>query len=150
MNHYFPSLEYAPSLYILTSTEAPYQIGPLTSTNLDLEKYKKGGGSMMHIEQVAIAASDQSTILYGSIVMISTYGHSQLKTGHPVRSAIHKQLNGRLVLRWVTTWESLLLYVLLTHGDTILYPLVFLEFCSLQPRARHVPKFFARLYEASA
>ncbi|KAG9940680.1 methionine aminopeptidase, partial [Aureobasidium melanogenum] len=38
---------------------------------------------------------------------------SQLKTGHPVRSAIHKQLNGRLVLRWVTTWESLLLYVLL-------------------------------------
>ncbi|KAG9557554.1 hypothetical protein KCU71_g11730, partial [Aureobasidium melanogenum] len=36
----------------------------------------------------------------------------QLKTGHPVRSAIHKQLNGRLVLRWVTTWESLLLYVL--------------------------------------
>ncbi|KAH0148222.1 hypothetical protein KCU67_g11534, partial [Aureobasidium melanogenum] len=40
-----------------------------------------------------------------------TYGHSQLKTGHPVRSAIHKQLNGRLVLRWVTTWESLLLYV---------------------------------------
>jgi hypothetical protein len=43
----------------------------------------------------------------------STYGHSQLKTGHPVRSAIHKQMNGRLVLRWVTTWESLLLYVLL-------------------------------------
>ncbi|KAG9514099.1 hypothetical protein KCV07_g8313, partial [Aureobasidium melanogenum] len=41
-----------------------------------------------------------------------TYVHSQLKTGHPVRSAIHKQLNGRLVLRWVTTWESLLLYVL--------------------------------------
>ncbi|KAH0141700.1 hypothetical protein KCU67_g14376, partial [Aureobasidium melanogenum] len=43
---------------------------------------------------------------------VSTYGHSQLKTGHPVRSAIHKQLNGRLVLRWVTTWESLRLYVL--------------------------------------
>ncbi|KAH0404018.1 hypothetical protein KCU89_g1553, partial [Aureobasidium melanogenum] len=40
---------------------------------------------------------------------------SQLKTGHPVRSAIHKQLNGRLVLRWVTTWESLLLYVLFLH-----------------------------------
>jgi len=27
-----------------------------------------------------------------------------------LRSAIHKQLNGRLVLRWVTTWESLVLY----------------------------------------
>ncbi|KAG9512990.1 hypothetical protein KCV07_g9043, partial [Aureobasidium melanogenum] len=51
-------------------------------------------------------------------------GHSQLKTGHPVRSAIHKQLNGRLVLRWVTTWESLLLYVLhlllLRPTDTVL------------------------------
>ncbi|KAH0387263.1 C-24(28) sterol reductase, partial [Aureobasidium melanogenum] len=42
------------------------------------------------------------------IPYVVTYGHSQLKTGHPVRSAIHKQLNGRLVLRWVTTWESLL------------------------------------------
>ena len=46
------------------------------------------------------------------VYVFGTYGHSQLKTGHPVRSAIHKQLNGRLVLRWVTTWESLLLYVL--------------------------------------
>ncbi|KAG9656403.1 hypothetical protein KCU64_g5906, partial [Aureobasidium melanogenum] len=44
----------------------------------------------------------------GKLWTSSTYGHSQLKTGHPVRSAIHKQLNGRLVLRWVTTWESLL------------------------------------------
>jgi hypothetical protein len=50
--------------------------------------------------------------LYADVSTSSTYGHSQLKTGHPVRSAIHKQLNGRLVLRWVTTWESLLLYVL--------------------------------------
>ena len=51
-------------------------------------------------------------IILEKIQILSTYGHSQLKTGHPVRSAIHKQLNGRLVLRWVTTWESLLLYVL--------------------------------------
>ena len=51
-------------------------------------------------------------IMYVKNRKSSTYGHSQLKTGHPVRSAIHKQLNGRLVLRWVTTWESLLLYVL--------------------------------------
>ncbi|KEQ80427.1 hypothetical protein M438DRAFT_281707, partial [Aureobasidium pullulans EXF-150] len=50
--------------------------------------------------------------MYAVFSLTSTYGHSQLKTGHPVRSAIHKQLNGRLVLRWVTTWESLLLYVL--------------------------------------
>ncbi|KAG9823919.1 hypothetical protein KCU98_g16451, partial [Aureobasidium melanogenum] len=51
-------------------------------------------------------------IIFDQMLLSSTYGHSQLKTGHPVRSAIHKQLNGRLVLRWVTTWESLLLYVL--------------------------------------
>ncbi|KAG9522782.1 hypothetical protein KCU93_g6815, partial [Aureobasidium melanogenum] len=44
---------------------------------------------------------------FWDVCVSSTYGHSQLKTGHPVRSAIHKQLNGRLVLRWVTTWESL-------------------------------------------
>ncbi|KAG9998148.1 hypothetical protein KCU78_g16586, partial [Aureobasidium melanogenum] len=48
-------------------------------------------------------------------------GHSQLKTGHPVRSAIHKQLNGRLVLRWVTTWESLLLYVFFFFCISILF-----------------------------
>jgi hypothetical protein len=53
-----------------------------------------------------------SIYIFSEINRIFTYGHSQLKTGHPVRSAIHKQLNGRLVLRWVTTWESLLLYVL--------------------------------------
>ncbi|KAG9943930.1 hypothetical protein KCU85_g8386, partial [Aureobasidium melanogenum] len=36
-------------------------------------------------------------IIYANNTLLSTYGHSQLKTGHPVRSAIHKQLNGRLV-----------------------------------------------------
>ncbi len=33
------------------------------------------------------------------------------RTGHPVRSAIHKLLIGRLVVGSVTTSESLLLYV---------------------------------------
>ncbi|KAH0277786.1 hypothetical protein KCU91_g2935, partial [Aureobasidium melanogenum] len=56
--------------------------------------------------------------------------HSQLKTGHPVRSAIHKQLNGRLVLRWVTTWESLLLYVLF-----VLLLFVLLTACYPGPKA---------------
>ena len=41
-----------------------------------------------------------------------TYGHRQLKARDPVRSPIFKQLTARLVLRWVTTWESLVLYVL--------------------------------------
>ncbi|KAH0401228.1 hypothetical protein KCU89_g4377, partial [Aureobasidium melanogenum] len=56
-----------------------------------------------------IMGSGRSIVILHKIYYPSTYGHSQLKTGHPVRSAIHKQLNGRLVLRWVTTWESLLL-----------------------------------------
>ena len=42
----------------------------------------------------------------------STYDHRLRKTGHPVRSAIHKPQIGRLVVGWVTTSESLLLYVL--------------------------------------
>ncbi|KAG9649601.1 hypothetical protein KCU64_g9374, partial [Aureobasidium melanogenum] len=62
--------------------------------------------------------------------------HSQLKTGHPVRSAIHKQLNGRLVLRWVTTWESLLLYVLiffyLSQSASIASSFLCLFICELQ------------------
>jgi hypothetical protein len=62
---------------------------------------------VLEVEGPRIARDIFVTIQYSS-----TYGHSQLKTGHPVRSVIHKQLNGRLVLRWVTTWKSLLPYVL--------------------------------------
>ncbi|OAL55019.1 hypothetical protein IQ07DRAFT_283982 [Pyrenochaeta sp. DS3sAY3a] len=40
-----------------------------------------------------------------------TYDHRTLKTELPVRSAVLKQCTGRLVVRWVTTRESLLLYV---------------------------------------
>jgi hypothetical protein len=61
---------------------------------------------------VRCACLQMHGIIHAESSSFITYGHSQLKTGHPVRSAIHKQLNGRLVLRWVTTWESLLLYVL--------------------------------------
>ncbi|KAH0031549.1 hypothetical protein KCU78_g2802, partial [Aureobasidium melanogenum] len=55
-----------------------------------------------------MSAQPAQSYIFLKLHKSSTYGHSQLKTGHPVRSAIHKQLNGRLVLRWVTTWESLL------------------------------------------
>ena len=41
----------------------------------------------------------------------STYDHRLRRIGHPVRSAIHKPQIGRLVVGWVTTSESLLLYV---------------------------------------
>lgn len=49
-----------------------------------------------------------------------TYGHRSQNTRDPVRSPIFKLRTGRLVLRWVTTWESRLLYVLL-FGSTSKY-----------------------------
>jgi hypothetical protein len=44
-------------------------------------------------------------------------GHSQLESEHSVCSAMHKHLYGRILLQWVNTWESLLLYVFLLHKD---------------------------------
>ena len=44
-------------------------------------------------------------------VILSTYDHRTLKIRLPVRSAIYKQCTGGLVVRWVTTSESPLLYV---------------------------------------
>jgi hypothetical protein len=40
-----------------------------------------------------------------------TYDHRALKTRLPVRSALFKQRTGGLVVRWVTTSEYPLLYV---------------------------------------
>jgi hypothetical protein len=42
-------------------------------------------------------------------LMLFSYGHRTLKTRLPVRSALVKQCIARLVLWWVTTWESLVL-----------------------------------------
>jgi hypothetical protein len=51
-------------------------------------------------------------ILYiGSFCKIDTYDHRILRTRLPVRSALFKQDTGGLVVRWVTTSESPLLYV---------------------------------------
>jgi hypothetical protein len=51
-------------------------------------------------------------LIFTSSVLPSTYGHRLQNTGHPVRSGIHKlQIDG-LVVRWVTTCEYPLLYVL--------------------------------------
>ncbi|PYH50463.1 hypothetical protein BO96DRAFT_491455 [Aspergillus niger CBS 101883] len=46
---------------------------------------------------------------------MSTYDHRVWKTGLPVRSAVLKPHAGRLVVGWVTTSESLLLYVFLFY-----------------------------------
>ena len=43
--------------------------------------------------------------------MAGTYDHRVWKTGLPVRSAVLKPHAGRLVVGWVTTSESRLLYV---------------------------------------
>ncbi|KAH8587490.1 hypothetical protein B0O99DRAFT_526677, partial [Bisporella sp. PMI_857] len=44
------------------------------------------------------------------------------RTGHPVRSAIHKPQIGRLVVGWVTTSESLLLYVFCFFFPSLFLP----------------------------
>ncbi len=49
--------------------------------------------------------------MYSCRTNFSTYDHRHQRTGHPVRSAIHKLVIGRLVVGSVTTSESLLLYV---------------------------------------
>jgi hypothetical protein len=41
--------------------------------------------------------------------IFNSYGHRTLKARLPVRSALVKQCIARLVLWWVTTWESLVL-----------------------------------------
>ncbi|RAL06919.1 hypothetical protein BO97DRAFT_357695 [Aspergillus homomorphus CBS 101889] len=49
--------------------------------------------------------------MISSTLTSSTYDHRVWKTGLPVRSAVLKPHAGRLVVGWVTTSESLLLYV---------------------------------------
>ena len=51
--------------------------------------------------------------IYSELVFVpNTYEHRKWKTGLPVRSAVLKPLAGRLVVGWVTTSESRLLYVI--------------------------------------
>lgn len=49
----------------------------------------------------------------------STYDHRLRRIGHPVRSAIHKPQIGGLVVGWVTTSESPLLYVLFCRLERV-------------------------------
>ena len=52
-----------------------------------------------------------SRVMYLACARNGTYDHRLVRTGHPVRSAILKHQIGRSVVGWVTTSESLLLYV---------------------------------------
>ena len=65
---------------------------------------------------------------------ISTYDHRVWRTGLPVRSAVLKPHAGRLVVWWVTTCESLLLYVLFLR-----YLLFF--FASVYATPTSIPRF---------
>ena len=62
------------------------------------------------------------------ILDYSTYDHRVWRTGLPVRSAVLKPHAGRLVVGWVTTSESLLLYVFIIF---YLYFFLFLGFSAL-------------------
>ena len=41
--------------------------------------------------------------------LTNVFGHRTMKISHPVRSAVNKHRIDRLVLQWVTMWESRLL-----------------------------------------
>ena len=58
-----------------------------------------------------------------------TYDHREWRTGLPVRSAVLKPLAGRLVVGWVTTSESRLLYVFIFFIFCIVF------FCLCSPRS---------------
>jgi hypothetical protein len=60
-----------------------------------------------------------ATIYTETTPLYITYDHRFKRTGHPVRSAIHKLEIGRLVVGWVTTSEYLLLYVFFCPFDLV-------------------------------
>ena len=54
------------------------------------------------------------------VLVCSTYDHRTLRIRLHVRSAIYKQCTGGLVVRWVTTSESPLLYVFASFSSMTL------------------------------
>lgn len=74
----------------------------------------------------------------------STNDHRYVKTRHPVRSAIYKHVIAGLVLRWVTTWESPVLFVLLfarpfPRGSPLLFLRHRTRFCMSDVDGRVAP-----------
>ncbi len=65
---------------------------------------------IIDVQTMSALSSDDISIIF--IIPTNgksfTYDHRHQKTGHPVRSAIHKLVIGRLVVGSVTTSESLL------------------------------------------
>jgi hypothetical protein len=67
-----------------------------------------------------------------TVMVSSTYDHRTMNTELPVRSAVLKHCTGGLVVRWVTTSESPLLYVI------IFLPTSFLSHTSLTSLCRPI------------
>ncbi|KAJ5520696.1 L-lysine 2-3-aminomutase [Penicillium fimorum] len=68
-------------------------------------------------------------LLYNIVIINAhsyTYDHRVWKTGLPVRSAVLKPHAGELVVGWVTTSESSLLYVFIFASGYLLPPYSFL------------------------
>jgi hypothetical protein len=67
----------------------------------------------------------------------ATYDHRYWKTRDPVRSPIDKPIIARLVLGWVTTGESLVLYVFVSFSLISVHLIT-----SRSPRIRSSPTWF--------
>jgi hypothetical protein len=65
------------------------------------------------VQVTVVTRGAKTKNIRNAIYVPFTYDHRTLKTRLPVRSALFKQRTGRLVVRWVTTSEYLLLYVFL-------------------------------------
>jgi hypothetical protein len=63
----------------------------------------------VELNVVASAFTPKSWVYKVAWLLVVSYGHRTLKARLPVRSALVKQCIARLVLWWVTTWESLVL-----------------------------------------
>ena len=70
------------------------------------------------MKRAPIAGSLVLDIFWFELVS-STYDHRVWRTGLPVRSAVLKPHAGQLVVWWVTTCESWLLYVFVFVDDRI-------------------------------
>jgi len=73
----------------------------------------------MQLLQTNPALSIATAIYTQLSPLSSTYGHRSKNTRRPVRSALFKLRTGRLVVTWVTSSESLLLYVFAWHTTAI-------------------------------
>ena len=69
-------------------------------------------GAIMPCAPLGLLLLTKQLDIYTAMIQITTYDQRQWKARDPVCSPIDKPLIARLVVGWVTTSESLVLYVL--------------------------------------